>query len=88
MSRNILNFYKVLQEDFENSAILIKIKNLNNLELYSYYKQATIGDNTTLRPSLFNFKDRAKWNAWNNCKGLSKQIAQLIYIQLVHELLN
>lgn len=88
MSRNVLNIYELLQDDFQNAAILIKTKNLNNLELYSYYKQATIGDNTTLRPSLFNFKDRAKWNAWNNHKGLSKQIAQLKYFQLVHKLIN
>ena len=84
MSRNVFNIYQLLNDDFDNAAILINQKNLNNLELYSYYKQATIGDNTTLQPSFFNFKDRAKWNAWK----LSKQIAQLKYFQLVHKLLS
>lgn len=42
------------------------------LELYGLYKQATIGDNTTSSPWAVQFEASAKWNAWNNLKGIAK----------------
>lgn len=56
------------------------------LILYSYYKQATIGDINTEKPSFFNFKDTLKWNAWGKLKGMSKIQARGNYIKTVKDL--
>ena len=56
------------------------------LKLYALYKQATIGDCNTERPGVFNFKDRSKWDAWNNLKGMSQEEAEKEYIAFVDEL--
>ncbi|VDQ08195.1 unnamed protein product [Trichobilharzia regenti] len=39
------------------------------LDLYSFFKQATVGDNNTNQPGLLDMKGKAKWNAWNSRKG-------------------
>ena len=53
------------------------------LDFYAYFKQATQGDVQEKAPSVFWFKARAKWNAWNNVKGMSKAQAKTNYIKLV-----
>ena len=58
------------------------------LQLYSLFKQSTIGDNTAESPSFFDFKNSAKWNAWNKLKGMSKEQAQIKYVKLVRGLLE
>ncbi len=57
-------------------------------QLYGLYKQATIGDNNTPQPSLLNFRDKAKWDNWNNCRGLSTYDAEVKYIMLVNRLIT
>ena len=56
------------------------------LLLYGFYKQATVGDVNTDKPSFFNFKDTSKWNAWEKLKGMQKIQAQGNYIKLVKDL--
>ncbi|CCE65254.1 hypothetical protein TPHA_0K01200 [Tetrapisispora phaffii CBS 4417] len=57
------------------------------LKLYGLYKQATVGDNTNAsRPSMFNMKDRYKWDAWEALKGKSQEDAESEYIALVDQL--
>lgn len=56
------------------------------LQLYSWYKQATEGDITGDRPGGFDFVAAAKYNAWHNKKGESKEAATETYINLVNEL--
>ncbi|KAI9593348.1 acyl-CoA-binding protein [Syncephalis fuscata] len=60
------------------------------LKLYGLFKQATVGDNTTDRPSSWNPLDPAKykWDAWTENKGISKEAAQQKYIDFVEELRN
>lgn len=41
------------------------------LSLYALYKQATVGDNNTSKPWAVQLEASAKWNAWNNLKGLT-----------------
>ncbi|XP_017068488.1 putative acyl-CoA-binding protein [Drosophila eugracilis] len=71
------------------------VKNLNTtpgdndlLELYSLYKQATVGDCNTDKPGFLDFKGKAKWEAWNNRKGLSNADAQTAYITKVKALIE
>ncbi|KAI9480527.1 MAG: acyl-CoA-binding protein [Benjaminiella poitrasii] len=56
------------------------------LELYSLYKQATEGDVQGEKPGMFDFKSRAKWEAWNKLKGTSQTEAEQKYIALVESL--
>ncbi|CAO4360388.1 unnamed protein product [Caenorhabditis nigoni] len=56
------------------------------LKLYALYKQGTVGDNTTDKPGMFDLKGKAKWSAWDEQKGTSKEAAQAAYIKLVEEL--
>ena len=51
------------------------------LELYGLFKQATVGDCNTDRPGMFDMKGRAKWDKWNERKGMSKQDAEAKYIE-------
>lgn len=57
------------------------------LQLYGLYKQATIGDNTTDKPGVFDFKGKYKWEAWEKVKGTSQEDAEKQYIALVDELI-
>ncbi|XP_034031559.1 acyl-CoA-binding protein-like [Thalassophryne amazonica] len=57
-------------------------------ELYGLYKQATCGNNTTEYPGFFDFKGKAKWDAWNSRKGLSREEAMNKYVDLVESLKN
>ena len=56
------------------------------LELYSYFKQATEGDVTGDRPGGFDFKGRAKYDAWEGRKGMSREVAMKGYVKLVNHL--
>ena len=92
MSRNAIDVNKLLNNNFQKAAtevkLLSKLDNTILLELYSYYKQATIGDNTTSKPSFLDFKGQAKWSVWNECKGMKRETAQVKYIKLVSKLIN
>lgn len=56
------------------------------LQLYSLYKQATEGDVTGERPGGFDFKAIAKYDAWAEIKGKSKDQAMEEYVSLVDKL--
>ncbi|XP_056610911.1 acyl-CoA-binding protein [Triplophysa dalaica] len=56
------------------------------LEIYSLYKQATVGDVNTARPGMLDFAGKAKWDAWEAKKGISKEAARDAYIAKVEEL--
>ncbi|NWX82473.1 ACBP protein, partial [Nothoprocta ornata] len=49
-------------------------------ELYGFYKQATVGDINIECPGMLDLKSKAKWEAWNLKKGLSKEDAMNAYI--------
>lgn len=57
------------------------------LKLYSLYKQSTDGDVSGEAPSNpFDFVAKAKYNAWEEQKGKSKEAAMQEYIDLVTKL--
>lgn len=56
------------------------------LALYALYKQASAGDATGSRPGLFDVKGRAKWDAWNEKKGTSREAAADQYVALAKRL--
>ncbi len=56
------------------------------LKLYALYKQVTEGDVKGERPGGFDFKGAAKYDAWEEQKGKSKEDAAKEYIELVNSL--
>ncbi|KAG2180894.1 hypothetical protein INT43_008474 [Umbelopsis isabellina] len=64
----------------------VPLSNEKKLVLYSLYKQATVGDCNVKRPSLFEFYNRAKWDAWNSKIGMSAGEAQEQYVAYVESL--
>lgn len=80
-------------QQFEAAAE--QVKNLKTrptdlelLEIYALYKQATVGDCNTPKPGLFDLKGKAKWEHWNTKKGLSKEAAVQQYIAKAQELVD
>jgi diazepam-binding inhibitor (GABA receptor modulating acyl-CoA-binding protein) len=56
------------------------------LELYSYFKQASEGDVTGVRPGAFDFVARAKYDAWKARQGMKRDVAMRGYVKLVEHL--
>lgn len=80
-----------LQQKFENAVVRSKelTKRPSNeelLSLYALYKQATEGDVAGERPGGFDFKAIAKYDAWADLQGKSKDTAMNEYISLVETL--
>lgn len=80
-----------MQEEFEKAVVQSKelTKRPSNeelLQLYSLYKQATEGDVTGDRPGGFDFKAIAKFDAWAEVKGKTKEDAMKEYIALMARL--
>mmetsp|Transcript_16344 Transcript_16344/g.25488 ORF Transcript_16344/g.25488 Transcript_16344/m.25488 type:complete len:102 (-) Transcript_16344:46-351(-) len=55
------------------------------LRVYSLYKQAMVGDVEGSQPWAVQLEARAKWDAWNSRKGMSKEDAMKEYIRIVEE---
>ena len=83
MSTNINDIFNQAANDA--SKLVGKVDDDTLLVIYGFYKQATIGDNNTEKPSFFNFKASKKWEAWNSVKGLSKVVSQGQYIKHVKD---
>ena len=80
-----------LKKQFETAAA--NSKNLSErpdnatmLKIYALYKQGSIGDNTDKKPGFGDMVGRAKWDAWNGCKGTSTDDAMQQYIDLIDSL--
>uniref|UniRef100_A0A8D0CCT8 Acyl-CoA binding domain containing 7 n=1 Tax=Salvator merianae TaxID=96440 RepID=A0A8D0CCT8_SALMN len=57
-------------------------------ELYGLYKQATVGDINIECPGMVDVKGKAKWEAWNLKKGMSKEDAMRAYIAKGNEMIQ
>ena len=58
------------------------------LDLYAFFKQATLGDNTTKKPGMFDMKGQLKWKQWKGKEGQSKDEAMQNYVNHVDALLE
>lgn len=58
------------------------------LAIYGLYKQAVVGDINIAKPGMADMKGKAKWEAWNTRKGMSKDDAMSAYITLAKELIQ
>lgn len=81
-----------LKEQFEKAAtesksLSEKPDNETLLQLYSLYKQGSIGDVNTEPPSNpFDFVAKAKYEAWASLKGKPMNDAMTDYVALVNKL--
>lgn len=53
------------------------------LKLYGLFKQATVGNVNTERPSFWNLVAKAKWDAWNEVQGIDSESAKDKYVAFV-----
>ncbi len=61
----------------------------NMLKLYGLYKRVTVGLPPPTEPNrLLQFKENAKWRAWDSMKRYSRRQAESMYIELVKSLQN
>lgn len=79
------------QKDFENAMNQVKLwkqdpGNEVKLKLYALYKQATEGPCNMPKPGVFDFVNKAKWDAWNALGSLPKDTARQNYVDLVSSL--
>jgi diazepam-binding inhibitor (GABA receptor modulator, acyl-CoA-binding protein) len=83
-----MNIEEQFNEAVADSKLLSsKPDNETLLKLYSLYKQATEGDNNGEAPSNpFDIVARAKYNAWAELKGRSKEDVMKEYVELVNKL--
>uniref|UniRef100_A0A3Q4GJ03 Acyl-CoA binding domain containing 7 n=1 Tax=Neolamprologus brichardi TaxID=32507 RepID=A0A3Q4GJ03_NEOBR len=58
------------------------------LFLYGLYKQAVVGDINTERPGMLDLKGKAKWDAWESRKGMSKDDAMSAYVTKAKEVIS
>ena len=80
-----------LHQQFENAVARSKEltqrpSNEELLNMYGLFKQASEGDVTGDRPGGFDFKAIAKYDAWAELKGKSKEQAMQDYITLMDKL--
>lgn len=57
------------------------------LQLYGLYKQATEGDIKAERPKFWDFKSKAKFQAWSSRKGLPQADAKRQYCVVAEEMI-
>lgn len=82
-----------LKQKFEESVNYVqnatgdfKPSNELKLEMYALFKQASEGDVSGKKPGMMDFVNRAKYTAWEECKGLSSEEAMQRYIDRIEEL--
>lgn len=97
MSGDFLNLAKIktmsLDQNFEQAQEDVKSLtkrpgDMQLLDLYAFFKQATEGDNQTSKPGMFDMKGQFKWKAWKEKEGMSRDEARQKYIDLVNSLLS
>ncbi|KAI8332049.1 acyl CoA binding protein-domain-containing protein [Chlamydoabsidia padenii] len=59
----------------------------DRLKFYGLYKQATVGECNTPKPSSRKVVDYAKWKAWYRVRQLDRLEAQNLYVNALVELL-
>ncbi|MFO7528620.1 MAG: acyl-CoA-binding protein [Marinobacter sp.] len=74
-----VNYIQTAEGDFKPS-------NEMKLEFYALYKQATEGDVSGKRPGMMDFVGRAKYDAWDKLKGMSKEDAMQQYVDKIETL--
>jgi diazepam-binding inhibitor (GABA receptor modulating acyl-CoA-binding protein) len=70
----------------ESKSLPERPDNMTLLKLYALYKQGSVGDVEGKRPGFTEMVERAKYDAWAEQKGTSKEEAMQAYIDLIESL--
>lgn len=74
-------------EMFDMCAAFLRTHSISSneekLQIYSQFKQATVGDCNISKPSFFDFAGQAKWEAWKKLEGKTQKEARAAYIRHV-----
>lgn len=70
----------------ESKQLTSKPDNNTLLQIYSLFKQGSVGDVQGDRPGMMDFVGRAKYDAWAALKGKGQAEAQQAYINLIASL--
>ena len=70
----------------DSKALPDKPDNMTLLKIYALYKQASSGDVEGKRPGFTDMVGRAKYDAWAEAKGKSKDDATAEYVDLIESL--
>ncbi len=60
--------------------------NMTLLKIYALYKQGSSGDVSGERPGFTDMVGRAKYDAWDQLKGMPREEAMRQYIDLIEDL--
>lgn len=74
-----VNYIQTAEGNFKPSNEL-------KLEFYALYKQATEGDISGKRPGMMDFVGRAKFDAWEKLRGMSRDDAMQQYVDKLESL--
>lgn len=79
-----------LSEMFERAAdhlksIIGKLEAGHLLELYGFYKQATVGPCNIPKPRWYEVQAKQKWEAWQALGDMTHETAMKNYVQLISE---
>ena len=83
-----------LDEQFEKAQVEVKTltsrpSSDDMLLLYSYFKQATVGEaSAASKPGRFDFVGKAKYDAWTKLAGVAPDDAKQRYVDTVQRLLG
>jgi len=76
--------------NFEEAVAKVNgLKSCDNdtlLDLYAYYKQATIGQCNIESPGVFNIKATKKYQAWKGLGDMDSETAKSRYIRIASNL--
>jgi len=85
-------FFLIMEVEFNKAVEFVKTQpptttasDQDKLKVYALFKQATVGDCNTEKPSFFSIKESEKWKAWNALKGMSETEAKKQYIEFVYK---
>jgi acyl-CoA-binding protein len=84
----ISHFNDITNKVIEHKNNDYRISDEIKASLYKYYKQATCGDCNTSQPWMYETLKRAKWDAWNSVKGMTKLEAMSAYVDLYNIITN
>ena len=70
----------------DSKQLSAKPDNNTLLQIYSLFKQASVGDVQGDRPGMMDFVGRAKYDAWAGLKGKTADAAMQAYIDLIESL--
>lgn len=75
-----------MQAQLDSKNLPERPDNLTLLKIYALFKQGSNGDASGERPGMTDMIGRAKWDAWNNLAGTTREAAQQQYIDLINNL--